>query len=134
MKANAIHKGKKKPPGEQATAPLRLHYSKLAMDNSWNLRLTVSITMLRVMGKKQVCALLLGMVFLAAQFHFCADLSAGNNEHFCPFCSTAGVAIAAQTPNLGVAPVVARLETLPAQVLFSTEIALSISPRAPPVL
>jgi hypothetical protein len=88
--------------------------------------------MLQITGKTRIFALLLGIVFLAAQFHFCADLSAGSNAHFCPFCSTAGVAIAAQTPILGVAPIMARLEILSAQVLFSPEIALSISPRAPP--
>jgi hypothetical protein len=90
--------------------------------------------MLKLTSRTRACALLLGLIFLIAQFHFCADLSAGNSTHFCPFCSTAGVAIAASTPILGVVPVVAHLEALPAQILFSTEIALSISPRAPPAL
>lgn len=86
-------------------------------------------------SKAKIGAILLALAFLAAQFHFCADLSAGNaNRHFCPFCSTAGVAIAPYVPVLELAPVAGRLEVHATEAPVSTGIALSISPRAPPTL
>lgn len=87
------------------------------------------------MGRIKTWAILLALVFLAAQFHFCADLSASNTSgHFCPFCSTAGVAIATYIPVLELAPAAARLEVRAMEAPVSAGIALSISPRAPPVL
>jgi hypothetical protein len=84
-------------------------------------------------NKIRAFALLLGLLFLAAQFHLCADLSAANgNGHFCSFCSTAGAAIATHVPLLGIAPATIRLEGRPEQTLISSEVALTISPRAPP--
>jgi hypothetical protein len=90
----------------------------------------------RSTGKIRVCLLLLGLVFLAAQFHFCADLTAANNggPHFCPFCATAGVAIATSIPTIGLAPAIVPMELMPAQVVISAEATFSISPRAPPSL
>jgi hypothetical protein len=86
-------------------------------------------------SRAKIWAILLALVFLAAQFHFCADLSAGNaGGHFCPFCSTAGVAIATYVPVLELAPVAARLEVHPVEAPVSTGTAHSISPRAPPAL
>ena len=86
-------------------------------------------------SKARIGAILLALVFLAAQFHFCADLNAGNvNGHFCPFCSTAGLAIAPYVPVLELAPVTTRLEVHATEAPASNGIALSISPRAPPVL
>jgi hypothetical protein len=91
--------------------------------------------MLRNTSKIRLCALLLGLVFLAAQFHFCADLtSAKSASHFCPFCATAGVAIATTAPTIGLAPVNAPVELAPSQVLVSAEVWFSIAPRAPPSL
>jgi len=84
-------------------------------------------------SRAQIWAVLLALVFLAAQFHFCADTGTGSaNGHFCPFCSTAGAAVATYVPVLDLAPVATRLELGAEQTPASAEIALSISPRAPP--
>jgi hypothetical protein len=91
--------------------------------------------MLRNRSKLPICALLLGLVFLAAQFHFCADLTSANGtSHFCPFCAAAGAAIAASAPSIGLAPAHAPVELTPAQVLASADVWFSIAPRAPPSL
>jgi len=89
--------------------------------------------MLSAANKVRFFALLLALIFLAIQFHFCADLSAGNSSgHFCPFCFTAGAALATHVPFLGLAPAVVRLEARPAETPVPSEVALSLSPRAPP--
>ena len=91
--------------------------------------------MLRNTGKLRICALLLGLVFLAAQFHFCADLTSGTGtSHFCPFCATAGAVIATNAPAIGLAPANAPVELIPPQVLASADVCFSIAPRAPPSL
>jgi hypothetical protein len=86
-------------------------------------------------SRTRVCGLLLGIIFLAAQFHFCADLNSGpSGSHPCQLCSTAGSAITTQALALAVAPVVKRLE-LPAKTLSpSVEVPRSTSPRAPPAV
>jgi len=89
---------------------------------------------MKVTGNKVCCAVLLAFVFLLAQFHFCADLSSGNNNHFCPFCSTAATAITSHPPVLGIAPAGIRLEIAAPQIEIATTVATSISPRAPPAL
>lgn len=87
-------------------------------------------------SRTRFCALLLGIVFLAAQFHFCADLNAGpgGGSHPCQLCSTAGSAITTQTPNLSIVPVVGRLEIFAEVLSPSVEAPTSTSPRAPPSL
>ena len=91
--------------------------------------------MLPNVNKLRICALLLGLVFLAAQFHFCADLTSANGtSHFCPFCATAGAAVATSVPSISLAPANAPVELTPAQVLASAEVWFSIVPRAPPSL
>jgi len=83
----------------------------------------------------KLSALMLALVFLLAQLHFCADLNGGSNsQHFCPVCSTTAAAIATDTPLLGLAPAVIRLEIAAAQIEITTTVATSISPRAPPIL
>jgi hypothetical protein len=78
-------------------------------------------------------ALLLGIIFLAAQFHFCADLnSVPGGTHPCQLCSTAGTAITTQTLDLAVVPVVNRLEVFVATLSPSVEVLSTTSPRAPP--
>jgi hypothetical protein len=80
-------------------------------------------------------ALFLGIIFLAAQFHFCADLNSGpGGSHPCQLCSTAGTAIATQALNLAVVPVVNRLEVFVPVLSPSVEIPSATSPRAPPAL
>ncbi|MGB7233760.1 MAG: hypothetical protein WBD19_18965 [Candidatus Acidiferrum sp.] len=80
-------------------------------------------------------ALLLGMIFLAAQFHFCADLTSGPaSSHPCQICSTVGSAVAPQTLTLSVVPVVSRVEVFVAVLSPSVELPRTTSPRAPPAL
>jgi len=80
-----------------------------------------------------VLALLLAVIFLGAQFHFCADLTAAPAaSHFCPVCNATSSAMAAQALLLVVAPVSLRLESPGAQLSLSTHIPRAISPRAPP--
>src|SRR5215831_20880087 len=101
------------------------------MDMEYDFRPTIVIGMFSVRYKVKVFALLLGLIFLAAQFHFCADLSAGNSSgHFCPFCSTAGAAVATHVPLLGSAPATVRLEARLAETAVSSEVA----PSAPPAV
>ena len=83
----------------------------------------------------KLCALLLALVFLLAQLHFCADLNDGSNrQHFCPVCSTAAAAIATNAPLLGPASAVIRLEITASQIEIATTMVASIAPRAPPTL
>jgi hypothetical protein len=86
-------------------------------------------------NKARLCALLLGIIFLAAQFHFCADLNSGpSGSHPCQLCSTAGSAVTTQTPDLTVVPVVNRLEVFITLLSPAVEVQRSTSPRAPPAL
>jgi hypothetical protein len=86
-------------------------------------------------NRTRLCALLLGVIFLAAQFHFCADLTSDpGGYHPCQLCSTAGSAVTTETLDLAVVPVVNRLEVSVAVLFPSVEVFRSTSPRAPPVL
>jgi hypothetical protein len=86
-------------------------------------------------NKLRICALLLGIIFLAAQFHFCADLNANpGGSHPCQLCSTAGTAVAPQVLDLSMVPVVHRLELAAPALRHSVEISRATSPRAPPAL
>jgi hypothetical protein len=79
--------------------------------------------------------LLLSAVFLAAQFHFCADLTVTPSaSHICPVCSTVGSAVATPSPNMAIVPVVHRLEIHAPFVAISVDFLRTISPRAPPAL
>jgi hypothetical protein len=83
----------------------------------------------------RVCALLLGIIFLAAQFHFCADLNSGPlGSHPCQLCFTAGTAVTTETLDLAVVPVVDRLEVFAKILSPSVEVQRTTSPRAPPAL
>jgi hypothetical protein len=86
-------------------------------------------------NKSRLCALLLGIIFLAAQFHFCADLNSGpSGSHPCQLCSTAGSAVTTPTLALAVVPVVNRIEVFAKIQSPSVEVQRSTSPRAPPSL
>jgi hypothetical protein len=81
----------------------------------------------------RVFALLLGIMFLAAQFHLCADLNSGpNGSHPCQLCSTAGAAVTTHTLHLAVVPVVDRLEVFATTLFPLVEVSRTTSPRAPP--
>jgi hypothetical protein len=82
-----------------------------------------------------VLVLLLGVIFLGAQFHFCADLTAAPSaSHICPICSTVGSVVAMQTPSMAIVPVIDRLELVPSAISESTAVPRATSPRAPPSL
>ena len=86
-------------------------------------------------GTLRAGILLLVLLFLGAQFHFCADLSgAPSGPHFCPVCSTTGFAMAAEMVSIPVAAVAHRLENVRASLHVSNEVPPAISPRAPPSL
>jgi len=81
----------------------------------------------------RILALLLGVIFLGAQFHFCADLTAKPSaSHVCPVCSTANSVVAPQSPSIAIAPAVNRLEAAPLIVPISSAVPRALSPRAPP--
>jgi hypothetical protein len=86
-------------------------------------------------SRLRIFALVLGIVFLAAQFHFCADLTSDpTTSHICPLCSVAGSAVVAQSPVVAIVPVMNRLEHPAVVFLFSAAIPRATSPRAPPSL
>ena len=83
----------------------------------------------------RILALLLGVIFLGVQFHFCTDLTTTPSaSHICPICSTAGSLIAAQPPGIAIVPVTNRLEFAPLVVSVSSAVPRATSPRAPPTL
>jgi len=80
-------------------------------------------------------ALFLGIIFLAAQFHLCADLNSGpGGSHFCQLCSTVGSVVAAQSLHLSIVPVTRRIEVFTSVIFVSVEFSRATSPRAPPAL
>jgi len=80
-------------------------------------------------------ALLLGVIFLGAQFHFCNDLTTTPSvSHICPVCSTAGSVVATQSPVIAIVPATNRLEVAPAVISVSSAVPRATSPRAPPIL
>jgi hypothetical protein len=77
----------------------------------------------------------LAILFLAGQFHLCADTTAGGyGSHVCPFCATAGSAIFTPTLSMAMIPVLAKLEVAAVAFEVTSDIARAISPRAPPSL
>ena len=81
----------------------------------------------------RVVALLLGIIFLGAQFHFCTDLSASPSAtHFCPVCSVVGSAVATPSPTVVLIPAANRLEVVSAVLTVSSAFPRAVSPRAPP--
>jgi hypothetical protein len=83
----------------------------------------------------RILALLVGVIFLGAQFHFCNDLtSTPSGSHVCPVCSTAGSAVATSSPRMGVEPVLDRLELAAPVVSLASTVPRATSPRAPPTL
>ena len=83
----------------------------------------------------RILALLLGVIFLGAQFHFCTDLtSTPSASHICPVCSTAATVVATQSPVIAIVPVTNRLEVAPLLVPASSAVPRATSPRSPPAL
>src|ERR1700694_3163571 len=83
----------------------------------------------------RILTLLLGVIFLAAQFHFFTHLTAAPSaSHLCPVCSTAGSVVAAQSPSIATVPIMNRLEVAPLVASVSSAVPPSTSPRAPPAV
>jgi hypothetical protein len=81
----------------------------------------------------RILALLLGVVFLGAQFHFCADLTASPSaSHICPVCSTAASVVATQSPVIAMVPVTNRLELTSLVISVFSAVPRATAPRAPP--
>lgn len=81
----------------------------------------------------RILALLLAVIFLGAQFHYCADLSSPpSSSHICPLCSTAGSAVTPAAPSIAITPVTDRLEMVVVVSSVFVEIPRAVSPRAPP--
>ena len=98
-------------------------------------KLNLSKYMLSKSQRIRILALLLGIVFLGAQFHFCADLTATPSaSHICPICSAVGSVVVVQSPSIAIVPVVNRLELAPLIVSVSSAAPRATSPRAPPSL
>src|SRR4029077_1530747 len=82
-----------------------------------------------------ILALFLGVIFLGAQFHFCADLTVVPcASHICPLCSSTGSVVATQSPVIAIVPVTNRLEVAPLVGSVSSAVPRATSPRAPPAL
>jgi hypothetical protein len=82
-------------------------------------------------NRVRLVALLLGVIFLGAQFHFCTDLSASPSAtHFCPVCSVAGSAVATQSPSVAIIPATNRLEIVTLVLTVSSAFPRAVSPRA----
>jgi len=80
-------------------------------------------------------ALLLGIIFLAAQFHICSDVSASASaRHFCPVCSVVSAALATQSPTVAMIPATHRFEVVSLVLAVSSAFPRAVSPRAPPAL
>ncbi|HXM15627.1 MAG TPA: hypothetical protein VN933_10325 [Candidatus Eremiobacteraceae bacterium] len=78
---------------------------------------------------------LLAILFLAGQFHLCADTNAGGYvSHTCPFCATVGSAIFTPAPSVSMIPVLGKLEVAAVAFEISVDVARTTSPRAPPSL
>lgn len=80
-------------------------------------------------------ALLLGVVFFAAQLHCCVDIhSRAMDSHVCPICSTAGNAIAAPSLVVVRAPTTNLLEIFAVIAKVPVVAYCNVTPRAPPSL
>jgi hypothetical protein len=78
---------------------------------------------------------LLAILFLAGQFHLCADTNAGGYaSHICPFCATAGSAVFTPALSMAMIPVLGKLEIVAVAFELCTDVARTTSSRAPPSL
>ena len=86
------------------------------------------------MSRLSLLALCLGIILIAAQFHFCVDAnSQATSSHLCPLCAVAGLAIVTPLPGITLIALTDRLSNLaPAGSMASADSRPS-SPRAPPL-
>jgi len=91
--------------------------------------------MQRDLPRIRILAVFLAIIFLGAQLHFCADLSAGPaSSHMCPVCSAANSAVTTPTLLIAIVSISDRWESRGYSLAVSTHIPRAISPRAPPSL
>jgi len=77
--------------------------------------------------------LLLAIIFLGAQLHFCADLTgAPSSTHICPVCSAVGAAVMTRSLSINLVCVINPLEMRALAGANVPEIPRGTSPRAPP--
>lgn len=82
-----------------------------------------------------VLALLLAVIFFAAQLHCCFDLNSGPaDSHLCPVCHTVFVALAACAALIAAAGSIERLEILRVQPALLSASSRNIPSRAPPAV
>lgn len=80
-----------------------------------------------------ILALLLSVIFVGAQFHFCTEPTATPTaSHICPICSAAGSAVATRSPSIHVVPATNRLEIVRPIAAISSPFKRATSWRAPP--
>jgi hypothetical protein len=80
-------------------------------------------------------ALLLAVIFLGAQFHFCSDLSpTPSASHVCPVCSATVSVVAAPALSIAIVPIINRVEVVQLIVSGSSAVPRATSPRAPPAI
>jgi hypothetical protein len=80
-------------------------------------------------------ALLLAILFVAAQFHQCADLTANNSStNVCPVCSTAATVVVPESPVIAVVSTEAAFVAAPEPRVISSPIPNAASPRASPAV
>src|SRR5260370_15576908 len=95
-------------------APLRL---PCLTQQPFRPKLRLSKHMQAKTNRIRILALLLGVIFLGAQFHFCTDLTATPSaSHICPVCSTTASVVATQSPVIAIVPVTNWLEIAPLAV------------------
>jgi hypothetical protein len=80
-------------------------------------------------------ALLLALVFLGAQLHYCADVtSAPTGTHICPICSAVGSVVMTPPVSILVFSQVKPLETMVYAAVGTAAVPRATSPRAPPAV
>lgn len=83
--------------------------------------------------KVQFLALLLGIIFLAAQLHCCVDFNSRTvDSHVCPICSATAAAIATACLIIAMVPAINRLEIFVVTATIPVVVLRNIGPRAPP--
>lgn len=80
-------------------------------------------------------ALLLAILFLAAQFHQCADLTTNaTTSHVCPVCSAAATVVTTESPVIAFVSTETAFVAHAAPRVVSSHIPYAASPRASPAV
>lgn len=80
-------------------------------------------------------ALLLAILFLAAQFHQCADLTSdAASSHVCPVCSAVATVVTTASPVIAFVSTESRFVAEASPRVISSHIPYAASPRASPAV